>query len=132
VSPEDYERWRVRQRRVPKPPQVLAEIRVVTTERISPKVVEALLRTKVGDTVDFVRLNEDLARIYGTDLFEKVRFAVLRRPDGGALLEIHADEKSWGPGFLRFAFEASTDFSGRGAFTMGFNYTLTSIGGDDR
>lgn len=128
VPAEEYERWRSRQRRTPRPMPLLAEVRVETTPLISPKIVEALLRTRPGAPLDLVRLREDLERVYGTDLFEKVRFRLLEQADGRSVLVIQADEKSWGPGYLRFALNASSDFSGQGAFSAGLNYTRTSIG----
>ncbi|MGH7151350.1 MAG: hypothetical protein ACREIU_11665, partial [Planctomycetota bacterium] len=76
-------------------------------------------------------LRGDLERVYGTDLFEKVRFRLLRRADGGHILEVKAEEKSWGPGYLRFGFDSSTDFDGAGALTIGLNYTHALIGETD-
>jgi NTE family protein len=131
VSPEEYERWRARQRRTPKPLPVIDEIRIVTTPGIAPDLVAAILTTKEGDTLDLLRLRRDLEHVYGTDLFEKVRFRLLRGPEGRHVLEIKADEKSWGPGYLRFAFDTSTDFDGEGGFTVGLNYTHTAIGRTD-
>src|SRR5262245_12414203 len=128
VPPEEYERWRSRQRRTPKPLPVIAEIRIETTPAVSRGVVESNMRTKAGEPLDLLRLKKDLERIYGTDLFEKVRFRLLPQPDGRQILEIKADEKSWGPGYLRFSFDTSTDFDGAGAFSVGLNYTHTLIG----
>jgi len=131
VPAEEYERWRARQRRTPMPMPVVDEIRIETTPRIRPEVVAAMLTTKEGDTLDLLRIQRDFERVYGTDLFEKVRFRLLRQPTGRYVLEIKADEKSWGPGYLRFAFDTSTDFDGEGALTLGLNYTHTSIGETD-
>jgi NTE family protein len=131
VPAEEYERWRSRQRRVPKPLPVLAEVRIETTSAVSRQTVEAHVRTKAGEPLDLLRLQKDLERVYGSDLFEKVRFRLLRLPDGGQVLEIKADEKSWGPGYLRFGFDTSTDFDGAGALTLGLNYTHTMIGETD-
>ncbi|MCI0585283.1 MAG: patatin-like phospholipase family protein [Planctomycetes bacterium] len=131
VSPEEYERWRSRQRRPAKPLPVLAEIRIETTSAVSRAAVASHLRTKVGEPLDLLRLQKDLERVYGSDLFEKVRFRLLRQPDGSHILEIKADEKSWGPGYLRFGFDTSTDFDGAGALTLGLNYTHALIGETD-
>jgi NTE family protein len=131
VPPDEFARWLARQRRAARPLPVIAEIKIETSPRITPAVVGKRLQTKAGDQLDLARLQADLERVYGMDLFEKVRFRLLRTVAGDYQLLVRADEKSWGPGYLRFSLDAGSDFSGADSFTMGVNYTLTSIGRTD-
>lgn len=131
VSEQEFERWRQRHRRGPRPQPIVTRIDVLPIERFEPATVTQRLTIQPGERLDWLRLKRDLEGIYGLDLFELVRARVLLVDPEHCVLEVHAIEKSWGPGFLRFSLDGSSDFSGSDAFSVGVRYVETGIGALD-
>jgi NTE family protein len=94
---------------------VVDAIDVQGVTRVSPKLVARRIHTKPGDELDMETLAADLKRVYLIGEFEQVAFDL--ESDGSELrLVIRAEEKSWGPWYMRpgAAIEANT--SGLGTF----------------
>lgn len=96
----------------------IAEIHVTGTERVNPEVVLAAMKTHPGDTFDRTKLEADVKRIYGRGDFEAVNYALSEVPDKGGVVDIEVTEKSWGPNYLRFGLNLSSDFDGNAYFDL--------------
>ncbi|MEJ2604458.1 MAG: patatin-like phospholipase family protein [Gammaproteobacteria bacterium] len=102
VSRPLYARWRESLSRAEGDAVTLAEVSIEGLERVAPPYVEAQLRhTAPGATVTRDQIVEDTDRIFALGDFERVTYAV-EGPRDGKILTIYPEEKSWGPGFLRF------------------------------
>lgn len=99
---------------------------VENRSKISPKVLEAQIETKVGEKLDVETLNKDITRLYGLDTFERVNFH-LEKKDGKTGLIFDPVEKSWGPTYLRFSLSLADDFKGENSYTVGARITRTEI-----
>ena len=99
---------------------------VENRSKISPKVLEAQIETKIGEKLDVETLNKDITRLYGLDTFERVNFH-LEKKDGKTGLIFDPVEKSWGPTYLRFSLSLSDDFKGDNSYTVGARITRTEI-----
>jgi len=94
---------------------VISRVEIEGLERVSPKLVRRRVKTSIGEPLDLTELHDDLERVYRIGEFEQVGFGLLPA-DEGHTLEIRAEEKSWGPWYLRFGTAAEANFEGRGQF----------------
>lgn len=100
----------------------VAEIRVQGTRRVNPQAILASLRTRAGQALDTAVLDADLRRLYSWGDFERVSYSVAdeRREDGGPrrVLVIEAQEKAWGPDYLRFGLGLQSQYGGSSSFNL--------------
>ena len=85
-------------------------------------------KTRAGEEFDEQKVRADIARIYGTDIFESVTFELARHEDSNeATLTIDADERSWGPHYLKVGIRIEDDFSTNTRYGFSVNYTLNPV-----
>lgn len=126
LDPEQYaQHLAARGQRRPRPP-VIDFVRVDNQSRLSDALITDRISAKPGEPLDVTRLEQDIGTIYGLELFESVRYDVVRE-DGKTGLVIVATEKHWGPGFLQFGLATSNDLQGDATTRFGVLYTLTGI-----
>jgi NTE family protein len=94
------------------------EVRVVGAKAVNAEVILAAMDTRAGALLDHAVLDQDLKRIYSRGDFESVNYAVVDEPGTGRVLVIEANEKSWGPNYLRVGLSLSSDFEGNAFFNM--------------
>jgi NTE family protein len=92
---------------------VLAEVRIVGTDRVNPEFLRTQLRNAVpGATIDDSLIVADAERLYALGDFDKIDYR-LSGPESARVLEFLPIEKPWGPDILQFDFGlASTGDSG--------------------
>jgi NTE family protein len=103
-------------------------IRIDTTElkHVNPKSVEATVGTESGGMVteSQAQLDAGLRRLSSTEDFEKVDYR-FEEVNGERVLVIRPVEKDWGPNYLRFGLDLSTDFKGQSSFDVLVNHRMT-------
>src|SRR5206468_2822102 len=107
-------------------PTRIGSVRIEGASRVDRRILERRIRTRPGATLDLDVLQADLSRLYGLGDFEKVDYR-LSRTDGGADLLIHAEEKPWGPNYLRFGLTFVNDLEGDSDFGVRARYTRTRM-----
>ncbi|MEL6951623.1 MAG: patatin-like phospholipase family protein [Pseudomonadota bacterium] len=112
--------------RVAGPPKIPEFVRVETDADVSPRVIETRLGTQPGAPLSIEQLRDDLGRIYGLGLFERVGYQWVESDDGAGIV-IDAQAKSWGPGYLRFGLGVEEDFEGSGNIVISARYLRTAI-----
>jgi NTE family protein len=101
-------------------------IEVVTSGRVPPSRVEQAAQVQPGDVYDPVRIDSALGRfVREADLGSVSQ--TLTGPQGDRVLQVEANEKSWGPNFLLFGVGLSTDFDGNGSFSLQIGHRLPWI-----
>jgi len=125
LSTKDYAQYLAERARFPGGP-VIDVVRIDNRSRVGKDVIEDRISAKPGQPLDIKQLEEDIGQIYGLEIFESVRYDLVRE-DGKNVLVISAKEKSWGPGYLQFGLAASNNFKGDNNFKMGVLYTRTEI-----
>jgi NTE family protein len=127
VSPEAYRAWRstVRLSPPPQPPKVDA-IHVAETRFVNPDELKASVRQREGETLDSRRLAEDLVLIYSRGDLQSLDYAVLREREK-TIVKLTPVEKSWGPDYLRFGINLSSDFQSESAYNLRALYRKTWI-----
>lgn len=126
LSPEDYARHVAKQTRPQQGAPVIDQVRIENQSQVGDAVIAARISAKPGKSLDVKQLEEDIGQVYGLEIFESVRYDVVREDDKD-ILEITAKEKSWGPGYLQFGLAASNNLEGENIFKLGAIYTLTEI-----
>ncbi|MDH3639115.1 MAG: BamA/TamA family outer membrane protein, partial [Gammaproteobacteria bacterium] len=111
------------------PPQgqpIIGFIRVDNQSSIGDDVIRARLRQQTGEPLNLTQLEQDLGKLYGLDIFESVRYDLVReRADTGVVVSVK--EKSWGPRYLQFGARLSSDFGNEQELGLVLGYTVTPI-----
>jgi NTE family protein len=128
VSKDSYATFRqqINQRRQGIP--MINRIVIENESRLSTRVIEERLSDLTDKTLDVVKLEEDIANVYGFDTFESVSYK-LEGNRAGAELHIKGKEKSWGPNYLQFGINLEDDFSGTSDYNLATRLTLTELNG---
>jgi NTE family protein len=93
---------------------------------LSSDVLRSHINVKNGSQLDIPTLEEDINRLYGLNIFERVDYDLLQDQEETELT-IKAVEKGWGPNYLRFGLVMETDFEGTGTFNAASSFTMTPI-----
>ncbi len=101
-------------------------VRIENKSRVSDEVIAARLSVKAGEPLDVAGLEHDIQQIYGLEIFESVRYALVEE-DGKSGVVVQTTEKSWGPGYLQTGLITSSNFEGDAVFRLGLTYTRTAI-----
>src|SRR5437867_141640 len=126
LPPDEYEARLREVRGAPAAvPTRIDSVRIEGASRVDRRILERRIRTRPGATLDLELLQADLSRLYGLGDFEKVDFR-LSRTDGADLL-IHAEEKPWGPNYLRFGLTFVNDLEGDSDYGVRARYTRTRM-----
>lgn len=85
------------------------------------------LSLEPGDRLDLDRLEADLDAIYSLDVFDAVRYDVIRDPQRGTGIIVNAEPRSWGPNYLQFGLTLASDFDAATDFSIGTAYTRNAM-----
>jgi NTE family protein len=105
---------------------VIEFVRLDNQSRIGDETILSRISLKPGESLDPTRLDADIGKIYGMDVFESVRYEVVQE-DGKTGMVVHAKEKSWGPNYLQFGIKLSDDMDSNSSYNLGVLYTRTAI-----
>jgi NTE family protein len=101
-------------------------VRVDDDGPLSSRVLESRLKTEPGETISAETLADDLARLYGLDLYQHVGYRLVREGGKrGVVFETVA--KSWGPNLLQFGMSLEDDFEGSTAFNVAGRLTRAGV-----
>jgi NTE family protein len=132
LSPEAYREYLAQRRSMPGATEpIIAQVRVEGTERDNPAVLKAQLESQAGKPFNSAVVDADMSRLYGMGDFERVTYRLIDE-QGQRDLVFDVTEKSWGPNFLRFGLNMSSDMQGETFFNflIGHKKTwLNSLGG---
>jgi NTE family protein len=135
LSPEAYARWRAGLREVAALPRAaIDEVRMTGFEVTNPKVMRTFVEARPGDTYDPAVADADATRIAARGDFAAVS-SQLSEQDGKNVLTYKATEKPWGPDYLTFALNLSTDLRGDTGWGIRLDYQkrwLNALGGELR
>lgn len=101
-------------------------VRVDDDGPLSARVLESRLKTRAGETISAQTLADDVARLYGLDLYQHVGYRLAREGDEqGVVFETVA--KSWGPNLVQFGMSLEDDFEGSTSFNVAGRLTRAGI-----
>lgn len=128
----EYLAWREAVTRPPVDRVRLAEVNVNGLERVDERYVREVLQLEPGDEVTEQQIASRVDAVFALWDFETVRYE-LRGDPASPTLDLDAQEKSWGPGFLRFDIGLYMGTNENNAFTFGGNFVRTwmnDLGGE--
>lgn len=126
LSPEAYARHLAARGQRHHGPPVIQFVRVDNKSRLADEMIRARISAEPGKPLDVARLERDIGRIYGLDIFESVRYSLVQE-EGKTGLVVEAKEKSWGPGYVQFGVAVSNNFKGDNVTRFGLLYTRTAM-----
>jgi len=132
LSPSEYKKYLESHRRAMQPPIIIESIRIINNSRVSEKAIRARIKSRSGQVFDENIVEKDLTRIYDIGDFEQVNYN-LAIEEGKYILEITAQEKNWGPNYLKFGAKLSDDFAGDNFYNLMVQYKrrqLNALGGE--
>ncbi|QJR09641.1 hypothetical protein DSM104443_00690 [Usitatibacter rugosus] len=110
VPEAEYNAWRDRLRNQPvKTAPRIDEVRVADTSFVNAETVRDAIRQKEGEALDAKQLSSDLILLYSGGDLQSVDYSVLNERDK-TILRVTPVEKAWGPDYLRFGLNLSSDF----------------------
>jgi NTE family protein len=126
LSPQDYARYLARRARPRQGAPMIDSVRIVNRSHVSDAVIAGRISAKPGQLLDTKQLEEDIGQVYGLEIFESVRYDVVREDDKNVLV-ISAKEKGWGPGYLQLGVASANSSNGDTTVKLGLLYTRTEI-----
>lgn len=118
------------------PTQVAVDfVEVENDSVLDDRIIRSRLAVQPGQPVELSSLNADLDQIYSLGVFQSVTYDFVEGDEGETGLLIDARRRDWGPNYLQFGLELSSDFAGISDYTIGAAYTrnaLNSLGGELR
>jgi NTE family protein len=133
LPPEQYAAWRAAlQKTLPATNPVIAEIVVADTRFVNRDELRANVSQKTGEPLDTRKLADELVLIYSRGDLASLDYTVLTEREK-TILKLVPVEKPWGPDYLRFGFNAATDFRIDTAFNLRALYRktwLNAFGGE--
>ncbi len=104
----------------------VAFIRIDNKSGVSDEAISSRISIQPGDQLDVSQLEADIGKVYGLELFQNVNYSIVEE-NGETGVEIHAEEKSWGPNYIQFGIAASNNLEGESVFNIAAAYTRTAI-----
>tara|TARA_B100000700_G_scaffold241549_1_gene268846 strand:- start:2326 stop:4557 length:2232 start_codon:yes stop_codon:yes gene_type:complete len=105
---------------------VIQFVRIENDSQISDKMIRDRIQQQTGSPLDRKQLEQDIAHIYGLELFQNVRYDLVEEQGETGLL-VDARAKSWGPNYLQFGLDLSSDIRGTNSYDLGAAYLRTGI-----
>jgi NTE family protein len=135
LPPREYAAWREQVGNVAGAPKIkLDEVRLSGFKVTNPEVMKTFIATKPGDTYDPTKADADTTELVARRDFTSVNYQLTTEGPRN-VLTYNATEKPWGPNYLLFDLNLSTDFKGDTAFGLRMDYEkrwLNALGGEWR
>ncbi len=121
-----YAAFLKKQRQLHYPELRIDTIVVKPGSRVPDATILAQMGTKPGQTLDLEVLRQDMNSIYALNAFQRVAYNI-ERTSGENVLVIIAEDKAWGPNYLRTGLQFNNDFSGDANYNLLADYTKTWV-----
>jgi NTE family protein len=102
---------------------------------LNDEIIRSRLDAEIGKPLDRAALFTSLDRIYSLDQFRSVTYDLVKNDAGQTGVLVRALPREWGPNYLQFGLELSSDFSGESNYQIETAYlrnALNSLGGELR
>ncbi|HEX5514424.1 MAG TPA: patatin-like phospholipase family protein, partial [Gammaproteobacteria bacterium] len=126
LPPERFARYEAGKRKALAAPPIIDFIRIDNRSRLDDAMIAVRLNQRLGQPLDVEQLQQDLSQLYALEVFESVRYELVRE-DGRTGLLVRAVEKSWGPNFVQFGFNLAADLEGDSDFNAAVAYTWAEL-----
>jgi NTE family protein len=118
VTPAEYAKYQEGVRLAGRAtPPTIDEVAVDATRFVSPERIRGAVSQKEGEPLDTVRLADDLVREFSRGDLSSLDYSVVRERDK-TILRITPAEKTWGPNYLRFGGNLTSDFRSESTYSL--------------
>ena len=124
VPPEQYAAWRESIQPPGRTAPRIDAVEIAQLKSVNPEAVERLVEVKPGETLDRQKLNRSVQAIYGEGDYQSVDYSLLTSRDRN-ILRITPVEKSWGPDYLLFGMNLSSNVGSWSAYELRAAYRRT-------
>jgi NTE family protein len=136
LPPAAYAAWRAGLGELAAPPTVtIDEVRVTGLQVTNPDVAKARIESKAGEVYEPAKARADADRLVARGDYTAVGYGIATDRGGRNILAFDATEKPWGPDYINFDLNLSTDFKGDTQWGIRLDYEkrwLNSLGGEFR
>ncbi|MET0442748.1 MAG: patatin-like phospholipase family protein [Casimicrobiaceae bacterium] len=105
---------------------IVARVSVEGAVRANPAVLLEQVDSVAGKPFDAATVDADVARLYGSGDYERVSYRLIDEK-GQRDLVFDVTEKTWGPNYLRFGLNLSSDLQGESFFNVLIGHKRTWI-----
>ena len=126
VSETEYLAWRESTSRPGREEVRLAAVNLQGLERANPDFIRHTLDLQVGDMVTPRQIADRATAVFALSDFERVAYTLSGDP-AEPTLDMHLQEKSWGPHIVRFDLGLHLGTDTNTAFTLGGDYLQTWV-----
>jgi NTE family protein len=126
VTEDEYLAWRESASRPGREDVTLAAVNLNGLERANPEFIRQTLGLQAGDVVDARKIANRATAVYALSDFERVAYT-LSGDRTQSTLDLHLQEKSWGPHIMRFDLGLHIGTDANTAFTIGGDYLQTWV-----
>jgi NTE family protein len=126
LPPEEYRAFRAAQLARERQPRPVEEVRVDTASMgvVNPDSARVQVHTGPTEGIERADMADEIQSLMATDDFEQVRYRFADE-DGKRVLVLEPVAKRWGPSYLRFGLNLSSDFEGDTAFNLLVDHRAT-------
>ena len=126
LGEQEYTQWldERNSRRMPAPRIVRIEVK--KDKRFGADAIKRDLQVQPGENFNYNELNRDLIRLYGRADFSYIDYSLIPGEDGDTV-QISAEAKPWGPGYLKAGFDVRTDFNSPTQANLAASYRRTWV-----
>lgn len=93
------------------------------------EIIRSRLAVVPGEPLDLAALDRSVDQVYSLDVFKSVTYDLVDNEAGETGVLVRALPREWGPNYMQFGLELSTDFSGSSDFKLGAAYTRNALNG---
>ena len=123
VSDAEWARYLAeRQARTNPAPIRIDKVQIVNTSNLPTRILEPLITTQPGDTLDGSRMARDVTAIFALDEFDRVDYSIAVNP-GGNTLVVNAQGSRTADRYLMAGVVLGTNFGKTSTFDIALGYT---------
>jgi len=89
-------------------------------------ILKSQITTESGIELNLQNLELDLSKLYGLNIFKNIDYKIEQTAKESNLI-IKAEEKDWGPNYIRFGMNLESDFDGLSEFNIAASHTSIPI-----
>jgi len=110
-------------------PYIANFIELENSSVLHDEIIRSRLDVELGKPLDLEALDRSVDQVYSLDIFKSVTYDLLDNEEGEPGVLVRALPRDWGPNYLQFGLELSTNFSGNSDFKLGAAYSRNALNG---
>jgi len=126
VTEAEYAPYRMKHQRKPPTSVRVGTVSIEGLSLVSTETVRSKLETEPGEEISIDELKRHIGVVYGMGDFELVKLEATRRDDVYDMI-VRAQEKPWGPNYLRWGISFSSSTQGDSQYNILVDYTMRWI-----